>query len=428
MTPVEGATFRETTAPIHNSEVSRAPGTPCLRRLREPQPRRTLDGTPRDLLIRGGTLIDPAQSIAARRDIAFRGGKVAAVAETLVGDGTEVLDATGALVTPGLIDIHAHVYHGLYIGRHADQTCLVNGVTTVVDAGSAGWMTLPGFRDYVIPTYRTRVYAFLHIGATGLTINRIMPELADIKFAQVEEAARAAAENRALVLGIKVRIAQGATGHGNQANAREALKRARQAADLAGVRLMVHVSDTPIPLPEILDRLHPGDIATHIFNGNAEQVLGQDGRVRREVQTAKERGVVLDVGHASVHCDVNVARRAISEGLLPTTLSTDLHTPPPGRIVYNLRGLMSKFHALGMTLEDVVASVTSRAAAAIGKSAEVGSLAPGMAGDAVLLDLEDGDFTYADSAGNQVKATRRFRTRDVIREGRRLPAAHADRL
>jgi predicted amidohydrolase len=181
-----------------------------------------------DLIIRGGTLMDPAQAIAAKRDVAFSGGRVAAVAEALAGEGTEVIDATGALVAPGLIDIHAHVYHGLYIGRHADQTSLVNGVTTVVDAGSAGWMTLAGLRDYVIPTYRTRVYAFLHIGATGLTVNRIMPELADINFAQVEEAARTAAENRPLVVGIKVSIAHRATGQGNEANAREALRRAHR--------------------------------------------------------------------------------------------------------------------------------------------------------------------------------------------------------
>jgi len=381
-----------------------------------------------DLLIRGGTLVDPGQAISAKRDVAFGGGKVAAVGEALVGDATDVINAMGALVTPGLIDIHTHVYHGLATGRHADQTSLANGVTTVVDAGSAGWMTLRGLRDYVVPTYQTRVFAFLHISATGLTINRVMPELAEIKFAQVDEAARTVAENRTLVCGIKVRIAHGATGAGDQANAREALRRARQAADLAGVPLMVHVSDTPIPLEEILDQLRAGDIATHIFNGNAEQVLGPDGRVRSAVRAAQERGLVLDIGHASVHCDAKVARRAIDEGLLPTTLSTDLHTPPAGRIVYNLRGVMSKFLALGMTLDDVVASVTSRAAAAIGKSAELGSLAPGMAGDAVVLDLEDGHFTYVDGAGNEVKATRRFRTRHVVRAGRRLPAAHADQL
>ncbi len=381
-----------------------------------------------DLLIRGGTLVDPAQSISARRDVAFTGGKVAAVAETLIGDAVEVIDATGALVTPGLIDIHTHIYTGIATGRHADQTSLANGVTTVVDAGSAGWMTLPGLRDYVIPTYRTRVFAFLHISATGLTVNRIMPELGDITFAQVDEAARAATENRALILGIKVRIAHGATGQANQANAREALRRAREAADLANVRLMVHVSDTPIPLDEILEQLRAGDVATHIFNGNAEQVLGPDGRIRGPVRAAKERGVVLDVGHASIHCDVNVARRAIGEGMLPTTISTDLHAPPPGRNVYNLRALMSKFLALGMSLDEVVASVTSRAAAAIGKSSELGSLAPGMAADAVVMDLEDGHFTYVDGAGNAVPTTRRFRTRHVIRDGRRLPAAHADLL
>lgn len=381
-----------------------------------------------DLLIRGGTLIDPAQSISARRDVAFHGGVVAAVAQTLTGDATDVIDAGGALVTPGLIDLHTHVYHGLVTGRHADQTCLANGVTTVVDAGSAGWMTLRGLRDYVIPTYQTRVYVFLHISATGLVINRIMPELAEIKFAQVEETVRTVAENRGVVLGIKVRIAHGATGQDNQGNAREALRRARQAADLARVPLMVHVSDTPIPLPEILDSLRAGDIATHILNGNLENVLGPDGRVRREVRAAQERGVVLDVGHASIHCDANIARRALGEGLRPTTLSTDLHTPPLGRLVYNLRAIMSKFLALGMTLDDVVASVTSRAAAVIGKSAELGSLAPGMIGDAVVLDLEDGQFTYFDGARNEVKAGRRFRTRHVIRAGRRLPAAHADLL
>jgi dihydroorotase len=149
-----------------------------------------------DLLVRGATLIDPGQSIAARRDVAFSGGTVAAVGETLAGDAAEVIDAPGALVTPGLVDIHTHVYHGLATGRHADQTSLANGVTTVVDAGSAGWMTLRGLRDYVVPTYQTRVYAFLHISATGLTINRVMPELAEITFAQVEEAARTVAENR----------------------------------------------------------------------------------------------------------------------------------------------------------------------------------------------------------------------------------------
>ncbi len=143
---------------------------------------------PWDLLVRGGTLIDPARAITAKHDVAFSEGKVAAVAGTLTGDAIEVIDATGGFVTPGLIDIHTHVYRALSTGRHADQTSLANGVTTVVDAGSAGWMTLPGLRDYVIPAYTTRVYAFVHISATGLTITRIMPELAEIKFAQVEEA------------------------------------------------------------------------------------------------------------------------------------------------------------------------------------------------------------------------------------------------
>src|SRR5207244_2477286 len=126
--------------------------------------------------VRGGTLLDPARALSGTHDVAFRDGKVAAVGPILTGEAIETVDAAGGYVTPGLIDIHTHVYRALSTGRHADQTSLANGVTTVVDAGSAGWMTLPGLRDYVIPAYRTRVYVFVHISATGLTINRIMPE------------------------------------------------------------------------------------------------------------------------------------------------------------------------------------------------------------------------------------------------------------
>ncbi len=375
-----------------------------------------------DLLIRGGTLIDPAQGVSAPKDIAFRAGTVAAVSDTLPSaEAAEVLDATGCLVVPGLIDIHAHVYHGVFHAAvNADRACLSSGVTTVVDAGSAGWLTFPGLRDYLVPASQTRVYAFLHIGAAGLTVVPLLPELHDIRLAQIDEAVRTARENRELIVGIKVRIAHAATGRDDVTNAREALRRAREAANLAGVRLMVHVSGSPLPLPEILEQVRPGDIVTHIFNGYSEHALGSDGRVRPEVRAAAERGVVFDVGHASVHCDVGVARRAISEGFIPTTLSTDLHAPPPGRVLYGLRGLMSKFLALGMPLDVVIAAVTSRAAAAIGKSAELGSLAPGMAGDAVVLDFEDGEFTFVDAANNAVKAKRRFRTRHVVRGGRRL--------
>jgi dihydroorotase len=370
-----------------------------------------------DLVIRGGTLIDPGQGLAARRDVAFGGGRVAEVGERLNGAAAETIDAAGALVVPGLIDLHAHVYHGV-AGLHADRAALAHGVTTVVDAGSAGWRTLGAFRDYVIPAYRSRVLAFVHLSATGLVVNRIMPELVDLRFAEVEEAARAVRENPGLAVGIKVRIAHGATGTGDAANAREALQRARRAAELAGGRLMVHVSDTPIPLPEILDHLRSGDIATHAFNGNAERVIGADGRVRPEVRAAVERGVVMDVGHASVHFDVEVARRAFAEGLRPTTISTDLHVAPPGRTVYNLRALMSKFLALGLGLEEVVAAVTARPAAVVGRGADLGSLRPGMAGDAAVLAFEEGSFRFADAAGHEVRAERRLRTRAVVVAGR----------
>ncbi len=172
--------------------------------------------------------------------------------------------------------------------------------------------------------------------------------------------------------------------------------------------MMVHVSGTPIPLPEILDVLGPTDIATHILNGNPENILAPNGKVRREVWEARDRGVVLDVAHAGVHCDFRIARAAIDQGLIPTTISTDVHVPPPERTVYQMPDLISTLIAMGMTLEDAVAASTIRGAAAIGREREFDSLHPGMAADIAVFSQEEGTFTYVDSAHNRVEARMRL--------------------
>jgi dihydroorotase len=171
-------------------------------------------------------------------------------------------------------------------------------------------------------------------------------ELLDARFIAPEETAQTIREDRETLLGVKVRMHFAAI---PRVIAKTALLAARQAADLSQSRLMVHVSGTPIPLPEILDVLGRGDIATHILNGNSENILDTDGKVRREVWDARDRGVVLDVAHAGVHCDHRVARAAIDQGLIPTTISTDVHVPPPERAVYQMPDLISMFIALGMT-------------------------------------------------------------------------------
>ena len=195
------------------------------------------------------------------------------------------------------------------------------------------------------------------------------------------------------------------------------MKAARAAADQSGTLLMTHVSATPIPLPEVLEYLGPGDICTHAFNSNPESILDARGKVRPEARAAAERGVVMDVAHAGVHCDVEVVKAALEQGLPPDTLSTDMHNPPPGRTVYAMNDLVSKFHALGLPLKDAVAAATSRPAQVLGLQDSLGSLAPGMAADAAVFDMREGRFVWHGQAGSQAQGEVRLDTYLTVRDG-----------
>lgn len=372
-----------------------------------------------DLLLTGGEVLDPGQQVRGRRDIAVANGAIAAIAERIdPAQARQVLDLSGKLVTPGLIDIHGHYYRGGHFRAvDPDTSCLPNGVTTAVDAGSAGYLNFNGFRDYAVPAHRDRVrlLGFLHVGAIGLAMNTLTGgELLDARFIAPDETAQTVRDNRDVLLGVKVRMHFAAV---PKVIAKTALLAARQAADQSRSRLMVHVSATPIPLPEILEVLGPGDIATHILNGNPEHILDAHGKVRPEVWAARDRGVILDVAHAGVHCDLKIARAAIEQSLIPTTISTDVHTPPPERTVYQMPDLISTFVVLGMTLEDAVAASTVRAARAIGREKEFGSLGVGMAADIAAFSQEEGRFTYVDSARNQVEARMRLVPECTIKGG-----------
>ncbi len=377
----------------------------------------TMESASYDLLLKGGTLLDPGQGIHDRRDIAFRDGAVAAVAENIPPEpAAQVVDIAGKLATPGLIDLHGHFYHGgTGSAVHADQNCLSAGVTTGIDAGSSGFLNLGAMRDYVFPAHRTRLLAFLHIGSVGLAANRVLGGgLQDLRIIDVDRTAAAVKDNPGFLFGIKVRMELNAVAYWNAA---EAMRLARAAADQSGSRLMVHVSGTPIPLPQVLDFMGPGDICTHAFNGNHEGILDRQDRIRPEVQAAAERGVIMDLGHAGVHCDVEVARAAIAQGMPPDTISTDIHLPPPGRRVYLMNDLVSKFHALGMPLADAVAASTCRPAQVLGLQDNLGSLAPGMCGDAAVYDLREGRFVWHDMARNKVEGKVRLDTFLTVRNG-----------
>ena len=371
-----------------------------------------------DLALTGGNLLDPAQGINnERRDIAFKDGKVAAVVDSIdPASATQTVDVSGKLVTPGLIDLHGHFYHGgSGSAVHADQTCLGSGVTTGVDAGSAGFLNYGAMRDYVFPAHRTRLIAFLHIGAVGLAANRVLGGgLHDMRVIDVGQTVQAIKDNPGFIFGVKVRMHYDAVARWN---AHEAMSKAKEAATEAGVRLMVHVSGTPIPLPDVLEHLGPGDISTHAFNGLPENILDNAGTIRPEVRAAADRGVIMDVAHAGVHCDVEVVKAAMDQGLLPDTISTDIHIAPPGRIVYLMNDLVSKFHAMGMPLADAITASTSRPAQVLGLQDSIGSLAVGMEGDAAVWEQRQGRFVWHDMAGHNVDGSLRLDTFATVKSG-----------
>ena len=370
-----------------------------------------------DLILNGGMLLDPAQGINDRRDIAFKDGLVASVAERIdPASGAAAVNVSGKLITPGLIDLHGHFYHGgNATAVHPDQICLSSGTTTGVDAGSAGFQNFMAMRDYVFPAHKTRLLAFLHIGGVGLALNRLLGGgLHDMRVIDVDQTADAIKSNPGFCFGVKVRMHVNAVAYWN---AHEAMKAARAAADQSGTMLMVHVSGTPIPLPEVLEYLGPGDISTHAFNGNPESILDGRGKLRPEVRAAADRGVIMDVAHAGVHCDVEVVKASMEQGLLPDTISTDIHNPPPDRTVYLMNDLVSKFHALGMPLPDAVAAATSRPAQVLGLQDSLGSLAVGMSGDAAVFDQREGRFVWHDMAGHSVEGQVRLDTFLTVRAG-----------
>ena len=370
-----------------------------------------------DLVLTGGTLLDPGQGIHGRRDVAFKDGLVAAVAERIeAGPDVATVDVAGKLITPGLIDIHGHFYHGGNGSAvHPDQNCLSAGTTTGVDAGSAGFLNYQAMRDYVFPAHRTRLLAFLHISAVGLANNRVLGGgLHDMRIIDADQTSDAIKDNPNFCFGVKVRMHYNAVAPWN---AREAMKLARKAADQSGTRLMVHVSGTPIPLPEVLAFLGPGDISTHAFNGDHESILDVNGKIRPEARAAADRGVIMDVAHAGVHCDTEVVKAALQQDFFPDTISTDIHIAPEGRTVYLMNDLMSKFHAMGLSLEAAVTASTSRPAQVLGLEDHLGSLKPGMSGDAAVFDLREGRFVWHDMAGHNIEGKVRFDTFLTVRGG-----------
>ncbi len=370
-----------------------------------------------DLLIKGGTLVDPAQKLHGRRDVAFKDGLVAAVTGSIPGsDAKEVVDAAGRIVTPGLIDLHVHVFEGVsYLGVNPDTHCLARGSTTVVDAGTAGAQTFPSFRKYIIEVSETRIFAQLNISTQGMLAS-VVGELDDIRWVDVPHALQTIEKNRDLILGVKVRLSRD-TIVGRSAGIAP-LYMARAAADAAGLPIMVHPQTAWCgSIDDILAVMRDHDILTHTYHGLSHGILDNDGKVRHSALAAAERGVIFDVGHGFGSFTWEVAEKAIGQGFAPNTISSDIHTISLD-LVRDLPTTISKFLHLGLSLDEVIACATSRPAQAIRMADRIGTLKPGAWGDAVVMELAEGNFDLRDCAGQTRTCRQLLRPQVVVKGGK----------
>jgi dihydroorotase len=381
-----------------------------------------------DLLIKGGEVVDPAAGYSGKLDVAVKRRRIAAVETDIPAESAfKVIDATGQYVTPGLIDLHAHVYEGVtYWGVNADAIGSQTGVTTWVDAGSAGAVTLAGLRDFVIEPSRVRIHAFVNISYIGLVAEDY--ELSNNEYCNVELLERVVNGNRDIVAGIKVRA-----GRSGGALDLVPFHRARRAADHLELPLMLHLSMAPPDVEEVLGFLKPGDVLSHCFTGATMKITDDRGKLLDSVRRVWEDGVVMDLAHGAGSFSFEVAEPLVGEGYWPDVISTDLHqvslvgpnlldtdsdgtleapseTEDAHSVICRVRGngepafslltCMDKMLCLGMSFPDAIRATTSRPAEVLGLQGEVGTLAPGACADISLFVTEKDDFEFYDTEGN----------------------------
>ena len=367
-----------------------------------------------DVLIANGRVIDPANGVDEVRDVALKNGRVAAVGRNL-GDADEMIDAAGCLVVPGLIDLHTHVYKDVSIfGIEADALCPRTGVTTSVDTGTAGWINYRGLERYVIEPSETRILAYVNLSGVGLPWRS--GEMVYEGYVSAGECARAVLNHPKTALGVKVRLYRGV---GGDADLRDLLHIAIEAANRCEKPLMVHISNADVPLRDLIRHLRPGDIVTHCFHGTQPaSIIDNRGKVIPEAWDARDRGVIFDIGHGLGSFSYDIGRAAMEDGFPPDTISSDIHSYNIDGPVYDLPTTMSKFLNLGMPLDEVIRRSTIEPARTIYRADDLGHLGVGAAGDVAVLELESGAFELTDSMQQVLMGERRLACRASVRAGK----------
>ena len=356
-----------------------------------------------DLLIKGGRVIDPSQGINGDNDVAVEDGKIARVAPDIpAAEASRVVEVKGKIVTPGLIDLHTHIYDGVNgNGVEADIGGVRAGVTTMVDAGSSGCDTYGGFPRHIIPNNATEIIPFLHICRTGLATT---PDIFSPASIDLDRTIQVVEQNRDTIFGIKARMVSPAL----EIMGMEMPRMAKRAAKEAGVKLMVHIGDTekrydPGVIHQLLPILEEGDIVTHLFTANPGGVIDAEGKLVPEAKEAQERGVWLDTAHGRMNFSFDVGQRVLDQGLTPHCISTDLTLPGRQLTVHSMTEMMTRFLAMEFTLEQVVEMCTLNPAKALGQEDRIGALKPGHQADISVLDLKEGDWVVYDVVGGARK-------------------------
>jgi dihydroorotase len=371
---------------------------------------------PFDILIRNGEIRDPGRGFKARADVGIRDGKIAAIAPSLPAENArDVVDARGLYVVPGLVDLHTHVYFGggSVPGIEADPVAARSGVTTWVDAGSFAYDNVAGFQRYIVDRSQVRVYGFVYL----YPANRD-PQADAVKYVRsaMRPTAEAIAANSDVLLGVKVQIGANMNGRFSP----EFLKIARELCDTHRLKLMVHVSDAPPEVPEIMAQMRPGDIITHSYTGHGTSLADAAGKLKAGVAEARARDVVFDLGHGLGSFSFAEARKCLDAGFPVDTISSDIYQRNIEGPVYDMPTTMSKLLYLGMSFDEVLARSTARPAKVIGRVEGMGTLQVGGPADVALLTVEEGQFRLVDSQRNAVMAKQKIACRLTICKGRRV--------
>ncbi|MEN8227741.1 MAG: amidohydrolase/deacetylase family metallohydrolase [Bacteroidota bacterium] len=376
----------------------------------------TAEAQEADIILKGGLVIDPKNRIASKMDVAIADGKILEVSPNIAAaDAVKVIDATGFYVTPGLIDLHTHVFVGSNPGFadgfnsvSPDDITLKAGITTVVDAGTSGWRNFPVFKKQVIDRSTTRVLSFLNIAGSGMTG---FPAEEDINDMDARMTALVIDQYPEIIVGVKIGHYRGAEW--------TPFDRALEAGRMAGVPLLVECHLPLLPLEGILDRMRPGDIYTHSFCVARDRMclLDEQRIIRPFVLDAQKKGVRFDVGHGGGMFHFDIAVPALEQGLLPNSFGSDLHRFSMNAGMKNMLDIMSKYLNMGMSIEDIIFRATWNSALSI-KREELGHLSEGAVADIAVLGLREGSFGFIDAAGNRMAGDRRLEAELTIREGK----------